>query len=101
MERYIPDGWTGPTITSEPQSWTGNWNEYPDITVTAEGEGLTYKWYFRAAGTTAWSLSSDTDNSYDSYPLTAARDGREVYCVVTDRYDFTVTTGIVTMSKAD
>ncbi|MBQ7646587.1 MAG: Ig-like domain-containing protein, partial [Clostridia bacterium] len=99
MKLYVPEGYTGPVITSQPQSWAGNWNEFPDITVIAEGPELTYKWYYRDAGQTKWKVSSDNDNCYDSYPLDETRNGREVYCLITDRYGFTVKSNVVTMGR--
>ena len=74
------------TVVSQPEDWAGELNEYPEIRVVAEGEGLTYQWYYRDDGQTEWRLSSETDNAYDSFPLRADRNGRELYCVVTDEY---------------
>ncbi len=100
MDFDVPDGWTGPSVTAQPESWTGELGDYPDITFTVEGEGVTYQWYWRNAGLTKWYTSSDKDNCYDSYPLTEVRNGREVYCVATDKYGCQVTSEIATMSLA-
>ena len=91
MKRYIPDGYTGPVITAQPADWSGDWNEYPDITVAATGEELRYQWYYKNADETKWHVSTEKDDCYDSYPLVAFRNGREVYCVITDKYGFSVT----------
>ena len=88
------------TITAQPQDWYGTAGEYPHISVTAQGDGLRYQWYYRDAGKTQFLLSSDRDNTYDSYPMTAARDGRELYCVVTDRYGNRVTSAHAFMRMA-
>ena len=98
VDDYVPS--LLPKITAQPRNWSGDWDEYPDITVTAEGEGLRYQWYYRNANETGWHKSSDKDNCYDSYPLTAARNGREVYCVVTDINGNKKTSDIATMSIA-
>ncbi len=98
----LPAGYSGPTITSQPESWVGVMGEQPEIRLEAEGQGeLTYKWYYRDVGNTKFSLSSDIDDCYDSYPLTKVRDGREVYCVATDIYGVSVRSEIATMSRAD
>ena len=97
MRAYVPNGHVGPVITHQPQNWTGSYGEYPNITVTASGEGLTYQWYFRDAGQENFSASSDTDNCYDSFELTTKRNGRELYCVIIDKYNCSVTTYTVTM----
>ncbi|MBQ7145012.1 MAG: CehA/McbA family metallohydrolase [Oscillospiraceae bacterium] len=98
MSVRVPEGHNGPVITAQPVDWYGLWNEYPSISVTAEGERLRYQWYYRDKGETKWHASSDKDNSYDSFKLTTARDGREVYCVVTDAYLFQVSSETATMN---
>ena len=89
FDRPLP---AAPTITVQPQNWYGEYGEYPDITVVAEGESLTYRWYYRDAGKDDFIKSDETDNVYDSFPLTYARKGREVYCLITDKNGQTVTT---------
>ena len=88
------------TITAQPQDWYGYLGDYPSISVTAAGEGLTYAWYYRDAGSASFKLSSDRDDTYDSYPLTVERAGREVYCVVTDAQGNHVTSGKAVMDFA-
>ena len=66
------------------------------VTVEAEGDGLSYQWYFRNAGTNAWYKSSVRDNTYDDV-MTKARAGRDVYCVITDAFGNQVTTEVVTL----
>ena len=66
------------------------------VTVKAQGDGLTYKWYFRNIGATKWTASSITDNTYD-YVMNKDRKNREVYCVITDQYGNSVTTDVVTI----
>ncbi|MCR4805511.1 MAG: DUF285 domain-containing protein [Clostridia bacterium] len=98
MSLWLPEGYEGPAITAQPEGWEGAYGEYPAIRVEAEGDGLTYQWYFRNAGTEKWNKSSDKDDCYDSYPLSKARDGREVYCIVKDRYGLTAKSEAATMS---
>jgi len=64
------------------------------VTVEAEGEDLNYTWYIRNKGSTAWSKSSVTDNTYDDV-MTDTRADREVYCVITDAYGNSITTNTV------
>jgi|GEM_PF-4817591 len=97
MDFDVPEGWTGPEILAEPENWAGVMGEYPDVTFSVEGTELSYQWYYRDAGEETWHKSSEKDECYDSYPLTTSRAGRELYCVVTDPYGFSVTSGIVTM----
>ena len=100
MDFDVPEGHNGPTITAQPENWTGAMGEYPSITVVAEGEGLSYQWYWKNADQTKYHVSSDKDDSYDSYVLNDYRNGRSVYCVITDQYGFQVTSDAATMSEA-
>ena len=61
------------------------------VTVEAQGDNLTYTWYFKNPGAKSWSKSGVKDNTYDDV-MTKAREGREVYCVVTDALGNSITT---------
>ena len=84
-------------ITKQPVSVTVEEGEYATVTVTAQGDGLTYVWYYRNAGVTKFTKSSTTTNSY-SMEMNTTRDGREVYCVITDEYGNTVTSNTVSIN---
>lgn len=90
-----------PVITSQPESWTGNNGEYVNISVAAQGEGLTYRWYYRPAGKTNWIATDDTDSCYDSVTMSKSRNGRQVYCRITDKYGRTLSSDVVTISYPD
>jgi len=64
--------------------------------VEAQGDGLSYQWYFRNAGSSVWCKSGVRDNTYDDV-MTKARHNREVKCVITDMWGNTVTTETVTL----
>ncbi|MBP3428348.1 MAG: Ig domain-containing protein [Clostridia bacterium] len=68
------------------------------ITLDAEGNDLTYKWYYKDPGAAAYTLSSVTGDTY-SLVLTEARVGRQVYCVITDKYGYSATSDIVTLGE--
>lgn len=63
--------------------------------VVAVGDGLTYQWNTRAAGSTVWNTSVYNGNSA-VYQLegTKARDGFSVRCVVTDSSGNSVTSRV-------
>ena len=72
--------------------------ETAKVTVKAQGDGLTYKWYFKNPTASKFSLTASfTGNTY-SVKMDASRDGRQVYCVVTDAYGDSVKTKTVTLS---
>ena len=66
------------------------------ITVNAQGEMLTYTWYFRNAGSNEWCRSGVTDNTYDDV-MTSIRANRDVYCVITDACGNQIKTDIMTL----
>jgi len=74
-----------PKITKQPASVKVVKGKTASVSVTATGEGLTYTWYVQNPGTTKWVKSSITKNVY-SYAMDAAKSGRKVYCVITDKY---------------
>ena len=79
------------TILSQPADTAVAMGERFNVEVIAQGEGLKYQWYFRNAGETVFHKSGVRDNTYDDV-MTAARAGREVYCVITDAAGNSVTT---------
>ena len=84
-------------ITSQPTDATAVFDEMFCATVKAKGEGLTYQWYYRNAGSDTWHKSGVRDNTYDDI-MTKARNGREIYCVITDMWGNSVTTDIVKLT---
>ena len=70
------------------------------VSVEADGDGLTYAWYYKNPGNKkfyASGASFGNENVY-SIPMAAWRDGQEVYCVITDAYGNSVQTDTVTVS---
>ena len=68
------------------------------VTVKATGDGLKYEWYYKNKGATTFSkTTSFTGNTY-SVAMDATRDGRQIYCVVKDKYGNAVKTNVVTLS---
>ena len=64
--------------------------------VEATGDGLTYTWYFKNPADKNYSKSSVTTNTY-STAMAAAKNGRTVYCVITDLYGNFVTSNVATL----
>ena len=81
-------------ITIQPTDAMAAFGEMFCAAVEAKGDGLKYQWYFRNAGTDTWYTSGVRDNTYDDI-MTKARNGREVYCVITDQWGNSVTTDTV------
>ena len=84
-------------ITKQPASANVLSGSQAKTTVTATGDGLTYTWYIKNKGATAWSKSSATGSSY-SVTMKDTSNGRQVYCVVKDKYGNSVKSNVVTLT---
>ena len=96
LENYIP--FKAIQITVQPKSVTVEKNKTAKVTVDADGNGLTYKWYYKDKGSSAFKLTTSFKGNTYSVQMNADRSGRQVYCVITDKYGNTVQTDVVTLS---
>ena len=87
---------SAPLITRQPSSVTVPAGETATVSVSAKGTGLTYRWYFRNAGATKFSKSSITTSSY-SVSMDSSRNGRSIYCVITDNKGNSITSQTVSL----
>ncbi|MBQ9762250.1 MAG: starch-binding protein [Oscillospiraceae bacterium] len=85
-------------ITRQPQSVAVSMGDYAKVTVGVRGDGLTYRWYYANAGEEEFKLTTSFTTNCYVVSMTAARNGRQIYCVITDQYGNTVTTDTVTIS---
>ena len=85
------------TITTQPENVTVEEGKTAKVTFQAVGDALTYQWYIKNEGGTKFSKSSVTSAAY-SCKMSEKADGRQVYCVVTDKYGKTAKTDTVTLS---
>jgi len=87
---------TKPTIQEQPQNSSAHLGKRVSTTVMATGDGITYQWYFCNAGSSKFSKSGITAKTYQAN-MTNSRDGRKVYCVITDKHGYSVKTDTVTL----
>ncbi len=85
-------------IVTQPQDSYSVNGQKAIVTVEATGEGLSYQWYLKNKNSTKFSKSSIVKNTY-SVTMSDAVDGRQLYCVVTDKIGNTLTTETVTLRK--
>ena len=85
-------------ITRQPVDAEAVLGDRYEIVVEAQGEGLQYQWYFRNEESSKWKKSSVKDNTYDDV-MTKARAGREVYCVIKDKFGNSVTSDIAKLVR--
>lgn len=70
-------------------------------TVTATGDGITYQWYFKEYGEpedAKFKKSSIITAEYTTV-MNNERSGRQVYCIITDKYGNSVQTDTVTLKS--
>lgn len=89
-----------PKITQQPENCYVPIGETASTSVEVQGEGLKYQWYFCDAGNSKFSKASITKSTY-TVPMTAKRDGRKIYCVITDPYGYSVKSATVTLKVPD
>ena len=85
-----------PKIVTQPASAYAEAGEAISTTVVASGEGLTYQWYYKDRGSSKYVKSSKQTDTYATV-MNAGINGRTVYCVVTDKYGFRVTSATATL----
>ena len=86
------------TIVTQPKTVTVKNGTTAKTTVKAVGDGLTYTWYVKNKGAKSFGKSSIKTNTY-SVKMSSTTNGRQVYCVVKDKYGKTVTSSTVTLKK--
>ena len=84
-------------ITTQPKNAVAYKDTKATVTVTATGDGLKYQWYYKNPGSDSFKKSSIITADC-SVTMTKARDGRQMYCVVTDKYGNTAKSKTVTLS---
>ena len=101
LAAFVPVSLAGVTplvITEQPRSVVAEKaGDTVTAKVTATGEGLSYQWYIKNPGEAEFSRSLIHKATY-STTITGASNGRELYCVVTDRYGRTAQTDTITFS---
>jgi hypothetical protein len=85
------------SITQQLQSVVVEEGQTAKVSFQAVGDGLKYTWYFSDADDATFKKTSTfTGNTY-SVKMSDARNGRLIYCVVSDAYGNKVSTDIVSL----
>ena len=87
---------SGLRIVTQPKDAYTQLGSKINISVKAEGEGLTYDWYVKDVIDPEYVLSSIKSSTYAPY-MTEDKAGRYAYCVITDKYGNSVKTDVVRM----
>ena len=75
-----------PAITAQPQSVAAAYGDAAKFTVSATGGNLSYQWQYKSAGSSAWRDSGmeGAQTATLTVPATAARNGQQYRCVVSN-----------------
>lgn len=86
-----------PVITQQPVDLIAPIGKTVATTVKATGEGLTYSWYYKNKGSSTFTKTNSFKGDTYSVAMSDARNGRQIYCVVTDKHGNSVTSNTVTL----
>ena len=86
----------GPLITKQPVSCEVALGERFTFTVEAEGEGLSYQWYYKDSYMKEFRISSFKSSTY-AMTMANYHNNRQVYCVITDMNGNSVQTEVATI----
>jgi len=86
-------------ITTQPASVTLAKGKTATFKVIAKGTGLKYQWQFRKNAKGAWKKATNTGNKTATLkvPVTAARNGYQYRCVITDKYGNVINSNAATL----
>ena len=84
-------------ITKQPASVTVASGKTAKVSFKVSGDSLKYKWYYKNPGSSKFSTTSSFKSNYYSVSMNKDRNGRQVYCVITDALGNKITTDTVTL----
>ena len=87
---------TAPKIKTQPTDLNAAIGKTASFTVAATGTGLSYQWYFKAAGKTTWKAISAESGKTATYSLTAEarHDGYQYRCKVKNAFGYVYTNAV-------
>lgn len=87
-------------ILQQPTTDSATPGEKATVTVEAQGDALTYQWYYKDAGQARFIKSSIKSATY-TLTLTESNYNRVLYCVISDAFGNQVTTETVTLTVSE
>lgn len=67
------------------------------VRISSSGKGLTYRWYYKNKNDAKFTLTDSFKGNSYSVTMSDVRNGRQVYCEVTDKYGNSVNTDTATL----
>lgn len=74
------------TLVKPPEDCTVAMDEKTDVTIEAVGAGLTYEWWAMDVMDTIYYKSTTFLSTFYKTKMNEERDGRKIYCKITDKY---------------
>ena len=88
-------------ITAQPQNKTVSLGNSITVSVKAQGTGLSYQWYYKKTGESAWSTWIGRTGATESVTPNATWNGIQLYCQIKDSYGKTVKSNVATVTVTD
>lgn len=90
-----------PVITMQPVDRQTKAGETVTFEAAAQGEGLTYQWYYKKPDSSRWSVWNSHDTPVTSAPANPTWNGMRVYCRITDSSGNSVATRAALISLSE
>ncbi len=86
------------TITRQPSNISTKANRRVTMSVAAEGDDLSYQWYYRKKGASDWSIWYEFKTAAITPPANNSWDGMQVRCLITDANDNSIYSNAATIT---
>ena len=86
-------------LTTQPKNVTVVSGKTGKLTVKASGSGLKYQWYVKYKGASGFTKVGSSSKTY-SFKMASKLNGAQAYCVVKDKFGFSVKSSVVTIKQA-
>ncbi len=84
-------------ITTQPSSAAAYSGAKASVKLKAAGDGLKYTWYYKDKSASSFKKTDTFKSTSYTIEMSSKNDGRQVYCVVTDKYGSSVQSGVATL----
>ena len=88
------------TITTQPENAMVTEGTTVKFSVKATGDGLKYQWQYRTSSTGKWidATAGGSRTATMSVPATQSRKGYQYHCVITDKYNDTISSAVAVLT---
>lgn len=83
-------------ITKQPKNTSGTAGDTVKVKITAQGDGLKYRWYIKDPGDSGFQKITEKKAVYQ-WTVAKKESGRKVYCIVYDAYGNKIKSSVVTL----